>query len=156
MGLVKPKITFQVGTEQVGIHSNGTIVEHLNVIPATQDHRSFILSTWIRSYEPYIRRLIVAGMSVRGEDYRNGESRAAERHWESSRVVTGDDGYTVHGWVCGHPGTLFHVYVAPQLRGGGLGKGLVEVVSGKDYVVTKPWPKVPHGHTVHYNPWGIL
>jgi GNAT superfamily N-acetyltransferase len=96
-------------------------------------------------------------MAIRPDVYRSGESATAELNWSSSMVVTGEDGYTIHSWVCfsnGQPGHLYHVYVPPQLRSEGIAKALVEHFVGKVYTVHKPWPNgIPKGHTVTYNPW---
>lgn len=137
------------------------VLSELPIIKATEEHRAFILATWVRSYESSSRRLQVAGMRLSAETYRVGESALAESRWPISRVVVSqDDAYTIHGWVCGEapsaaggPGRLWHVYVPPNLRGSGVAKGLVESVCGKEYVVHKPWPSTPRSHIVSWSPY---
>ncbi len=134
------------------------VLESLPIIQAEDQHRSFILSTWVRSYEPFIRRLQVAGMSIKPEDYRAGESFKAEQNWQNTKVVVSpDDPYTVHAWVCGRKEEpqphLWYVYVPPHLRLKGVGRGLVEAYCGQEYSVSLPWPTQPRNHVVSYNPW---
>jgi len=133
---------------------NGELLETLPVIQALPEHRSYILSTWVRSYEAAARRLMVAGMRLSQETYRSGESKLAERFWELSRVVVSPgDTYTIHGWVAAEQGRLLHVYVPPQFRASGMARCLVERVAGTEYVVHKPWPTVPRGHQVTWSPY---
>jgi hypothetical protein len=130
------------------------VLSELPVIPATEQHRAFILATWVRSYESSARKLQLAGMRIPQDVYRLGESQLSESKWALCRVVVSkDDEYTIHGWVCGEPGRLWHVYVPPNLRGSGVAKGLVESVCGKEYVVHKPWPSTPRSHTVSWSPY---
>lgn len=132
------------------------VIDVLPIIQADERHRSYILSTWVRSYESTVRRLSVFGMRIRGEDYRAGETRVAEANWANSKVVTNSEGFTVHAWVCGTPGRLWHAYVTPELRRSGVASSLVGHVSGWTYSCHKPWPhqRVPRGHSVNYDPWG--
>ncbi len=125
---------------------------------ATNETRNFILATWVRSYEAANRRVGIGGfgstLRVKSDVYRAGETAVAEALWELSKVVVGQDGYTVHGWICATPGRLYHVYVPPGLRRCGVAKGLIEAYAGKEYMVQKPWPySTPAGHTVTYNPF---
>jgi len=138
------------------------LIISLPIQNATKDHRSYILSTWVKSYEAEARRVVCGTASggylhIPHDVYRSGESATAERHWEKSKVVTSDDGYTIHAWVCAEPGALWHVYVPPTLRGGGVARELVEAYAGKVYMVSKPWPKhTPGLHNVTYNPYMIV
>lgn len=136
----------------------GRVLETLPVIQARPEHRNYILSTWVKSYEPAVRRLFIGPTPTRIDPraYRAGESRLAEQHWaESLVVVSEDDAFTIHGWVCGGGFHLRHVYVPPTLRQAGMGKGLVGAVCGTEYSVSKPWPGgfQPKDHTCTYNPW---
>lgn len=132
----------------------GDVLEELPIVPAKPEHRAYILSTWVRSYESMARRLLVAGMRFPTEEYRNGESRLAEAHWDKAKVVVSSaDEFTIHAWVCAEPGRLFHVYVPPALRRSGVARALVESTAGKDYVVHKPWPSIPRGHSVAWSPY---
>lgn len=134
------------------------LLEELPVILAKPEHRSYILSTWVKSYESMVRRLLVGGMRFPNEEYRAGESRLAEAHWDKANVlVSPGDEYTIHGWVVGNHSRLYHVYVPPQLRGNGVARALVERVCGVNGVYTysthKPWPSVPRGHQVTWSPY---
>jgi hypothetical protein len=131
------------------------VLETLPIVKANNDHRSFILSTWVRSYETHARRLSIgpANCRIEPQDYRDGESRAAEKHWDKTHVVTGADGFTIHAWICAKEGALWHVYVPPNLRLSGVAKALISSVAGNNYCVSKPMPYQFSGHTVTYNPW---
>ncbi len=136
------------------------LLQTLPIVKATDEHRSFIISTWVKSYEPHVRKLAISlpgGPVLRLDPkaYRTGEARAAERHWDKSHVITGSDAdvYTIHGWVCAEEGKLWHCYVPPALRSAGVAKGLVERFASRNYHVSKPWPNQPSGHQCTYNPW---
>ncbi len=138
--------------------ASSKIIERLPIVIATQEHRNYILSTWVRSYEAYARKVVVSGgasgtIHVPSDTYRSGESAVAELHWEKCHVVTGTDSYTIHAWVCATKGNLWHVYVPPQLRGKGIAKGLVGRFAGSHYLVSKPLPYKFSGHAVHYSPY---
>jgi GNAT superfamily N-acetyltransferase len=133
-------------------------IESLPIIQADERHRNFILSTWVRSYEPCVRKLQFgpANLRIGLEAYRSGESKVAEKHWmESKCVVSGSDEYTIHAWICASPGRLYHAYVAPHLRSNGVGAALISSVAGNNYHVSKPFPEgmQPTGHVVQYSPW---
>lgn len=96
--------------------------EKLRLVPASQEHRSFIISTWVRSYAVHARSL---GFM---EFYR--ESESAEAMWDKAVVLTDDDGYVVYAWAVGDKGGLDYVYVVPELRGNSIGKHMVKVVHG--------------------------
>ncbi len=132
---------------------SGKELETLPIVQASEQHRSYIISTWVKSYETFNRRIDVCGMRIPSEVYRTGESKAAELLWSKSHVVTGDDGFTIHAWICGSQGKLWHVYVPPPLRCIGVARGLVEQYCGATYLVPKPWPTVPKGHHVSYSPY---
>ena len=112
----------------------GEILRTLLVRPASQEHRSFILSTWTKSYRPTARRLGVEGL------YNKHEPEIAESRWQDCRVLTDEGGFTVYAWVCGQDGGLYHVYVIPELRRIGVCRELSGDVCGKDYDLARPWP----------------
>ncbi len=139
--------------------SNGGTIAHLRlghgeevltlpVRKVTQEHRSYVLATWVKSYLPMLRKWL--GFKDSG----GGEAKQAELHWEDSYVVTSpDDDFTVHAWVNGGPGLLRYVYVPPDLRGKGIARALIAHVCGSPYQYGKPWPfKRPPTHGT-YNPY---
>jgi hypothetical protein len=135
------------------------LLQTLPIVKAGDEHRSFIISTWVKSYESSCRKLALGlagqpGLRIDHKTYRAGEAKVAERHWEKSYVVVGEnDPYTIHGWVCAEQGKLWHCYIPPALRLSGCARGLVEVFAGRNYHVSKPWPNQPSGHTCSYDPW---
>jgi hypothetical protein len=139
---------------------SGKVLETLEIGPAKDEHRNFIISTWIRSYESELRK---AHCYAGAQDFRldrgsysAGEGGVAERCWKESQVVTSPtDGYTVHGWICTEGGHVYHIYIPPSLRGIGLGRGLLEAFAGTAYTTHKPISRAPKGHTVRWNPWAI-
>lgn len=98
--------------------------EKLLLRSASEFHRSFIISTWVKSYMAQARKL---GFS---QFFREPES--AERMWDRAIVLTDDDGYVVYGWAVGSEHGLDYVYVVPELRGNGVGKLLASTVTKAD------------------------
>lgn len=151
-----------VSRDSLTLTSSNGEVETLPIVQATDDHRNFILSTWVRSYEAFARRLSVgpAHQRMSTEAYRRGEARVAERHWQKTRcVVSGSDHYTIHAWVCGEhgedeaPGKLWHVYVSPVLRRKGVGAGLVQDVCGVRFESHKALPHKDFTRECIWNPY---
>jgi hypothetical protein len=105
---------------------------------ADESHKAFVLSTWINSYRSMARKL---GW---GRFYDSHEPRRAEDMFSGGavRVLTDpSDEYVVYGWVCCIGKSLFHVYVAPELRRIGVANAMIQLVAGEDDVVlAKPWP----------------
>lgn len=99
------------------------------IIQANQQHRSFVLSTWIRSY----RDAYLGPISY--NDIHKYESKFAEQAFELGMVfVQSSDGFTVNGWVCGKitsPQVLHWVYVPPELRGMGVASSMIRDIYGK-------------------------
>lgn len=144
---------------RIHLHSTDPVpvlLEVMRVVQATEEHRSLILATWLKSYNR--QGLQVSGSSglhlrMTETTYKHGEKLVAEKYWQASKcLMSKDDDYTVHAWVCGGDSRLFHVYVPPALRGSGVATSLIEHTCGKKYVTHKPF-KVPTGHTVTYNPY---
>jgi hypothetical protein len=134
-------------------------IHELRILPASQEHRNYIISTWVRSYLPTVRKLTIQGpqpgIRMRFDEtaFRASESKRAEGLWVHTSVVSGvDDTYSVHAWVAAEPGKLYHVYVPPGLRGIGIARALIEATAGTKYTVSKPMPVVMKNHTVTYAP----
>lgn len=127
----------------------GEVVRTLNLVPAESQHRSFLLSTWLKSYRPQARK---DGIS---EYYDRHEAEIAESRWEDCFVLTDEDGFTVYAWVCGYPGSLYHVYVVPELRNVGVARRLIEHACGDSGVAyARNWPGRPRGYKV--NPYLLV
>lgn len=87
------------------------------------------------------------------------EPRIAENSFNSTHVLT-SDGDSIHGWVSGSlpktqgAGTLFYVYVPPELRGQGIASYMVLKACGErvEYTHSSPWC-VRHLGKANYNPY---
>ena len=112
----------------------GEILQTLQLGYPTQDHRSFIISTWLKSYRSQARKQGIQ------EFYDKHEPEIAEYLWQSCTVATDEDGFTVYAWVCGKPGSLRHAYTIPELRMYGVCKALTEYVCGESWDLVRPWP----------------
>lgn len=120
------------------------MLETLRVIPADSRHRNFIIGTWLKSYAPNARRQGIITF------YDAHEPRIAETRWQDCLVLTDDDGYTIHGWVCGVRGKLWHVYVVPELRRIRVATRLIELACGKLEEYARPWPYAAHARVNPY------
>lgn len=59
------------------------------------------------------------------------------------RVVVLGNGPTVHAWAAGAGGSLFYVYVPPELRREGLARQVIVALLGSysdSIQITHPWP----------------
>ena len=122
-----------------------TVIQSLLLKPAEKQHRSFILSTWVKSYEGQARRQGI------GPFYATHEPAVAESRWQDCTVATDDDGYTVYAWVCGdHTGALWHCYVAPELRRLRIATRLIEHACGSLREYARPWPYSAHARVNPY------
>lgn len=123
-------------------------------LPLTQagpQHKSFILATWVKSYQSVLRKWLGAE-NLR--EFSAMEAKQAETLWGRTCIVGApDDDFVVHAWVCGSPGRLDYVYVPPELRGKGVARALIHHVCGYTFEYGRPWPfrKAPSGGT--YNPY---
>lgn len=121
------------------------VLETLRIIPAEQQHRSFIIGTWVKSYESQARK-----QGIPKDVYAKHEPPIAESRWQDCKVLTDDDGYTVHAWVCGGDGDLYHCYVVPELRKMRIATRLIEHATGGLKFYARPWPYAAHARTNPY------
>ncbi len=112
----------------------GEILQTLQVRSPTESHRSFIISTWLKSYRPQAKR---QGILTEYDLY---EPAIAESRWQDCTVATDEDGFTVYAWCCGYAGALYHCYVVPELRGIGAARSLIQDACGDRPAMARPWP----------------
>ncbi len=122
----------------------GEELETLPVVPAGMGHRSFILGTWINSYKGNARKQDLRDF------YSKHEPAIAESRWQDCWVLTDDGDYTVHAWVCGHEGRLWHCYVVPELRRLRIATRLIEFACGELKEYARPWPYSAHARVNPY------
>lgn len=132
------------GTPAILLMKDGQLLETLPVVTAQKQHRSFILSTWMKSYKGQAREQGIAG------PYDAHEPAVAESRWMDCLVVTDDTGFTVHAWVCGRDGQLWHCYVVPELRRLRVATRLIEAACGTLKEYARPWPYAAHARINPY------
>ena len=134
------------GTPRILLLKEGVELEALPIVNAGAVHRSFILSTWLKSYKAAARNQGI------GAFYDAHEPAIAESRWMDCLVVTDDTGFTVHAWVCGSEGRLWHCYVVPELRKLRLATRLIEHACGPDGLqeYARPWPYSAHARVNPY------
>lgn len=158
---------------------SGEVIAELPILVASDVHRNYIISTWVRSQlgdaqywriSPVPSHVQLRGLRSTKELYRVGESAVAEAKWKRSRVITNDEGTVIHGWIAFEPSSystenrqphLYHVYVPPQLRTHGIARALIKAYCGDEFTVHKPLPYefIDHVHKdfkITWNPWGVL
>ncbi len=112
----------------------GEVISTSVITKAEPQHRNFIISTWLKSYRGQAKRQGIQ------ELYDAHEPGIAESRWQDSLVVTDDGGFTVYAWVCGQQGSLWYVYVVPELRLHCLSAALIELACGALPDLARPWP----------------
>lgn len=112
----------------------GEVISTSVITKAEPQHRNFIISTWLKSYRGQAKRQGIQ------ELYDANEPGVAESRWQDSLVVTDDGGFTVYAWVCGQQGSLWHIYIVPELRLHGLSTALINLVCGALPYLARPWP----------------
>lgn len=132
------------GTGRILLQKEGKTLEDLPIVKAGPEHRNFILSTWVKSYQSQARSQGI------GAFYEESEPAIAESRWMDCLVVTDDTGFTVHAWVCGYEGRLWHVYVIPDLRRLRIATRLIEHACGSLKEYARPWPYGAHGRINPY------
>ncbi len=127
------------------IHSpTAEVIQELLISPAEDKHRSFIISTWLKSYRGTARK------HGNQEFYDRHEPGVAESRWRECLVASDEDGFTVYAWVCGSEGRLYHVYVVPELRRLQVSNRMVERACGKLQEYARPWPYQAHARVNPY------
>ena len=132
------------GTPRILLVKEGNQLETLPIVSAGAVHRSFILSTWVKSYKSQAREQGIAGF------YDEHEPAIAESRWSDCLVVTDDTLFTVHAWCCGSEGRLWHCYVVPELRKLRLATRLIEHATGGLKEYARPWPFSAHARVNPY------
>lgn len=132
------------GTPRILLTKEGQTLETLPILRARDEHRNFILGTWVKSYRSHAREQGVLSF------YNEHEPSIAESRWVDCLVVTDDTGFTVHAWVCGRDGQLWHCYVVPELRRLRVATRLIEHATQglKEYART--WPYGAHARVNPY------
>lgn len=132
------------GTPRILLSKGTSLLEQLPIVRPTEAHRSFILSTWVKSYKARAREQGI------GNFYDRHEPAIAESRWMDCLVVTDDSGFTVHAWVCGRDGQLWHAYVVPDLRRLRIATRLIEHACGELTEYARPWPYSQHARLNPY------
>lgn len=130
----------------------------LELRPAGEADRPFIISSWVRSYQPISRKLRVqhqqTRLSVSDEVYLANHPAVAEELWPLTYVLKDPDESSgaVFAYVCGQHTVLHYCYVVPELRRMGVAKAIIESKCGKLLQFSHVWPhSVPSGWK--YNPY---
>ncbi len=132
------------GTPQILLKREQDTLASLPICKATNEHRSFILSTWVKSYANQARNQGIQ------QFYAEYEPAIAESRWMDCLVVTDDTGFTVHAWACGHRGQLWHCYVVPELRRLRVATTLIQHACGQLAEYARPWPYSAHARVNPY------
>ncbi len=133
------------GSPRIVLVKDGKQLETLPILSADVDHRSFILSTWVKSYRAQARK------QGYGQFYDKHEPEVAESRWEDCYVVSDDSDFTVHAWACGtRDGRLYHCYVVPELRRLRMATRLIEFVCGELKEYARLWPYSAHARVNPY------
>lgn len=123
--------------------------------PDRPGERSFIISTWVRSYG-HVRA------NISRSQYAALHGRLVEKLLSAARarvVVACSENApdALHGWACGAAPSLHYVYVPPELRRSGLARALVYAALGTyaDTIdVTHRWPF--SSKRFHFNPYPLM
>ena len=133
------------GRPSIQLVKDEKVLETLPILKSSAEHKNFILSTWVKSYEAAARK-----QGIR-EFYVSNEPTVAESLWTACSVVSDDSGYTVHAWVCATEGNLYHCYVVPELRKLRLATRLIEYSCPEGLkAYARPWPYQAHARVNPY------
>lgn len=122
------------------LNKDDKTLAELDVGYATDAHRNFIISTWVKSISP--------DFGVHRSIHNAMEAELAEVNWDKSIVVTsGDDRFTVHAWMCVavdphdiNSAVLLQAYVQPDLRQKCVLKAMIEDLGGEKIVYPRQLP----------------
>ncbi len=129
------------------------------IAPASLEHRSYIISTWVRGGAQLFKRMsLMVGdhrHPIKRTAYLEEEPGIAERHWDSSYILMRTENPSVcHAWLCGSKGVFLNAYVPPELRRMGIFRALSAHVCGPGQVqMARPWPHGNPPERWHYNPY---
>lgn len=120
------------------LDGTASVIQSLPIVYASEEHRNFIISTWVKSYDPRhadasLRSSLRSNpslLSPKKAAFKESEAKLAEKLWSKCNVLTDESGYTVHAWVCGLHGLCYHFYCTPELRGIGIEGQLIEYCCG--------------------------
>jgi hypothetical protein len=123
--------------------------------PRRRGERSWVLSTWVRSYG-HDR----AGMPRRA--YADFQGRLVETLLSAARsrvvvVCSERDPDALHAWACGVTNALHYAYTPPELRGSGLARAAIAAALGtygERIETTHRWPF--RSERFAFNPTEIL
>lgn len=119
------------------LNKDDKTLAELDVSMADDPHRSFIISTWVKSISP--------DFGVHRTVHNAMEAELAEVNWSRAIVITsGEDKFTVHAWVCVQhvqgQKVLLQAYVQPDLRQKGVLKAILERFANGDLVYPRQLP----------------
>lgn len=133
--------------------------QKLWLTPSTPKDKAFILSTWVRSYLPIVRKSETLYkqhvLKVKEDVYLKHHPRIAESLWECAAVLRDEaDGSAILGYIVGDAGSgiLDYVYVIPDLRNMGLARAMITALCGHEPTLTHLWPHGWHSGW-KYNPY---
>lgn len=123
----------------------------LFLVDATKEDRSFIISSWVKSYAQINRKLRIVfndnsnySLTRMASDdvFDAHHPLIAEAMWCEAKVLKGDlNDHTNYGFiVTEQPSTLHYVYVVHELRRLGLADAMIRLEIGKYVENTHIWP----------------
>lgn len=114
-----------------------------------QHHRSYIISTWVRSYWD------IQKGGLRQQVYLENEPKIAEASAPyATCLALSDSPETLVAWCVGKRGLLHYLYVTKGLRGRGIGTWLAEKVCGGRFEYSRRLPFAPKPTWV-FNPYRV-
>lgn len=129
------------------------ILEHVKIIPAEENHISFVFSSWLKSYKESDFAKIVSNHIFYKEHHALIDSLLKKGQCFVAVNKTDED--QIYGWICANivnkPHLLHYVYVKHPYRGLGLSKIMLAILE-KPYVYTHQG-KIKHRAENTYSPY---